>query len=182
MENITLWLEGMLGLPPDIQKNLFETLLTIILLWFLNRLLLAILSKSIKSVENRYQWQKAIGYLTSIAGILVIGRIWLEGMETLFTFLGLLSAGIAIALKDPLINIAGWVYILAQKPFNVGERIEINNVAGDVIDIRVFQFSIMEIGNWVQADQSTGRVLHIPNGAIFTSILGNYSHGFYFFC
>jgi hypothetical protein len=108
-----------------------------------------------------------LGYFVSLIGLLVIGRIWLTGMETLVTFLGLLSAGIAIALKDPLINIAGWVYILARKPFNVGERIEINNVAGDVIDIRIFQFSILEIGNWVQADQSTGRVLHIPNGVIF---------------
>ncbi len=180
MENLTLWLENLLGLNPEIQRNLLKSILTIVLLWLGHRLLTKILGKSIKNIEARYQWQKGVGYLITAVGIIIIGRIWLEGMETLVTFLGLLSAGIAIALKDPLMNIAGWVYILARKPFDVGDRIEVNGVAGDVIDIRIFQFSIMEIGNWVNADQSTGRVLHIPNGVIFTSILGNYTRGFHY--
>ncbi|MBT3188546.1 MAG: mechanosensitive ion channel [Anaerolineae bacterium] len=178
MENIIVWLEETIGLNPEIQHNLFETLLTVVLLWLAQRLLVTILKNSVENFERRYQWQKGIGYLSFIIGLIAIGRIWLTGMETVVTFLGLLSAGIAIALKDPLINIAGWIYILARKPFDVGDRIEIKGVAGDVIDLRIFQFSIMEIGNWVNADQSTGRVLHIPNGIIFTSILSNYSHGF----
>jgi len=178
MQEIPLWLEEALGLNPQIQLNLLETFFTIILLWLIQTLLLAILRKSIHDIKHRYHWQKVIGYLIFLVGMIVIGRIWLTGMETLVTFLGLLSAGIAIALKDPLMNIAGWIYILARKPFDVGDRIEINDVAGDVIDIRIFQFSIMEIGNWVQADQSTGRVLHIPNGVVFNRILGNYTRGF----
>ncbi len=178
MQDFISWLEAGLGLTPDIQLNLFETILTIALLWVLNRLLSGLLNRSVKNIEYRYQWQKATGYLLSLIGLIVIGRIWLTGMETLVTFLGLLSAGIAIALKDPLMNIAGWAYILMRKPFDVGDRIEINGVAGDVVDIRIFQFSIMEIGNWVHADQSTGRVLHIPNGVIFNTILGNYTRGF----
>ena len=178
MENFAIWFEELLGLNPDIQVKLLESLLTVVLLWLGHRLLTGILSKSIKNIEARYQWQKGIGYLVTAAGIITIGRIWLSGMETLVTFFGLVSAGIAIALKDPLMNVAGWMYILARKPLDVGDRVEVNGVAGDVIDIRVFQFSIMEIGNWVHADQSTGRVLHIPNGVIFTSILGNYTRGF----
>ena len=50
--------------------------------------------------------------------------------------------------------------------------------AGDVIDIRLFQFSINEIGNWVDADQSTGRIIHIPNGIVFTEPQANYTAGF----
>ena len=178
MENITLWLEKAVGLGPNIQNNLFETLITVLLLWLVQRLLMGLISKSVKDIGNRYQWRKAVGYLSFFIGLITIGRIWLTGMETLVTFLGLLTAGIAIALKDPLMNIAGWMHILSRKPFDVGDRIEINGVAGDVIDIRIFQFSILEIGNWVNADQSTGRVLHIPNGLIFNTILGNYTHGF----
>ncbi len=178
MQDFILWLEEGLGLSPEVQIDLFQTVITLASLWLLNRLTLGILSRSIKNIEHRYQWQKGLGYLISLAGLLLIGRIWLQGMETLVTFLGLLSAGIAIALKDPLMNIAGWVYILARRPFDVGDRIEISNVAGDVVDIRIFQFTIMEIGNWVQADQSTGRVLHVPNGVIFNMILGNYTRGF----
>ena len=178
MDTITIWLEEMLGLNPDIQFDFLETILTIVLLWLIQRLLVSILNKVVKDIKYRYHWQKGISYLSFFIGLIIIGRIWLSGMQTLVTFLGLLSAGIAIALKDPLMNIAGWLYILARKPFDVGDRVEINNVAGDVIDIRFFQFSILEIGNWVNADQSTGRVLHIPNGMIFISILSNYTQGF----
>ncbi|MBT3336446.1 MAG: mechanosensitive ion channel family protein [Anaerolineae bacterium] len=178
MDQIIFWLEESLGINHQVQLDLFQTLLAIITIWIIQRLVTALLNKFFRNIDRRYQWQKGISYLTSIIGLVVIGRIWLTGMETLVTFLGLLSAGIAIALKDPLMNIAGWMYIITRKPFDVGDRIEINDVAGDVIDIRIFQFSIMEIGNWVQADQSTGRVLHIPNGVIFNSILGNYTRGF----
>jgi len=178
MEIITYWLEEILGLNPDIQLNFLKTFLTIVLLWLIQRLIVSILNRGVKNIKYRYQWQKGIGYLSFFLGLIIIGRIWLSGMQTLVTFLGLLSAGIAIALKDPLMNIAGWMHIMARKPFDVGDRVEIDHVAGDVIDIRIFQFSILEIGNWVNADQSTGRVLHIPNGAIFTSILSNYTQGF----
>ena len=84
----------------------------------------------------------------------------------------------AIALKDVLVNFVGWVYIMGNRPFEVGDRIQIGSDAGDVIDLRLFQFTLLEIGNWVDADQSTGRVIHIPNGKIITDVLANFSKGF----
>jgi small-conductance mechanosensitive channel len=90
----------------------------------------------------------------------------------------LLSAGIAIALKDIIASLAGWVFIISKRPFDVGQRIEIGAVKGDVIDLSIFQFSILEIGNWVDSDQSTGRIIHIPNNKIFTNDLINYDKGF----
>ena len=59
-----------------------------------------------------------------------------------------------------------------------GDRIEIGSIRGDVIDLRLFQFSLMEIGNWVEADQSTGRIIHVNNGRVFSESLANYSKGF----
>ena len=96
------------------------------------------------------------------------------------TFLGLLSAGLAIAFKDPIVNLAGWLFVMIRKPFIVGDRIQIGNVKGDVIDIRIFQFTVLEIGNWVDAEQSTGRIIHIPNGKVFSETQANYSTGFDF--
>jgi small-conductance mechanosensitive channel len=90
----------------------------------------------------------------------------------------LLSAGIAIALKDPITDIAGWLFILWRKPFEVGDRIQIGTHAGDVIDIRIFQFTIIEVGNWVDADQSTGRIMHVPNSMVFREVLANYTARF----
>ncbi|MFH1964881.1 MAG: mechanosensitive ion channel family protein, partial [Acidobacteriota bacterium] len=106
--------------------------------------------------------------------------VWVEAFGEMGAFLGLLSAGIAIALKDPLTNIAGWLFIIVRQPFSAGDRIQIGNQSGDVIDIRLFQFTILEIGNWVDADQSTGRIIHVPNGKIFLEPQANYSKGFKF--
>jgi small-conductance mechanosensitive channel len=111
---------------------------------------------------------------------LFLGVIWLDDISNLVTYLGLVSAGIVIALSDPITNIAGWVFIFIRRPFSVGERIQIGKYAGDVIDARIFQFTLLEVGNWVDADQSTGRMIHIPNRKVFSDPLANYSKGFQF--
>jgi small-conductance mechanosensitive channel len=111
-------------------------------------------------------------------GILLVGRLWFKGFQSVATFLGLLSAGLAIALKDIVGNIAGWLFIIFRRPLEVGDRIQIGEYIGDVIDIRVFQFTLMEIGNWVSAEQSTGRIIHIPNSMVLNQVLANYSKGF----
>ncbi len=129
-------------------------------------------------MKSRYQWRKIISTIIAILGIIIVGRLWYEGVQSIATYLGLLSAGIAIALKDLIANFAGWIYIISRKPFEVGDRIQIGNLAGDVIDLSLFEFSLLEIGNWVDADQSTGRIIHIPNGKIFTLDLANYDKGF----
>ena len=93
------------------------------------------------------------------------------------TYLGLLSAGIAIALKDPISNLFGWLYLLWQKPFEVGDRIQIGNVIGDVIDQRIFSFLLIEVGNWVNAEQSTGRVVYLPNSKVFIEPVFSFNAG-----
>ena len=72
------------------------------------------------------------------------------------------------------------MFILWRKPLEVGDRIQIGDVKGDVIDIRLFKFTVLEIGNWVHADQSTGRVVHVANHKVFTDALANYTSDFEF--
>lgn len=109
--------------------------------------------------------------------IFFLGRVWFKEFQPIATFLGLLSAGLAIALKDPIVNLAGWLFILWRRPFIVGDRIQIGIHAGDVIDARIFQFTLMEIGGWVAADQNTGRIIHIPNSKVITEPQINYTEG-----
>jgi small-conductance mechanosensitive channel len=110
--------------------------------------------------------------------VILIGVVWMSAFKQFGAFLGLFTAGLAIALKDPLTNLAGWFFIVFRKPFVVGDRVQIGNHSGDVIDIRMFQFTILEIGNWVDADQSTGRIIHLPNAKVFQQSQANYSTGF----
>ena len=132
----------------------------------------------IKNIKIRYRWRKLSAYIAFTLIALQIGRIWIKGFQSVATFLGLLSAGLAIASKNLLGNLAGWAFILWRRPFEVGDRIQIGDKAGDVIDLRIFQFTLLEIGNWVDAEQTTGRVVHIPNGKVFTEPQDNYHKGF----
>lgn len=180
MSRISDWLQTTLGFSAATQGKLLLSIIAIGLLWSARRILLSLVRRQVQDVRVQYRWKKFSAYLFFAVGVVVLVRVWLGGFQSMATYFGLLSAGVAIALRDPLVNLAGWAFILWRRPFSVGDRIEIGAIAGDVIDQRIFQFSLMEVGNWVAADQSTGRVIHIPNGQVFTHPLANYTSGFDF--
>jgi small-conductance mechanosensitive channel len=167
-----------LGLDAGTVTRLMWTVAVVAFLWLVRIVVLRIAWRHTDDPRFRYAWRKAVSYITAIIGILIVGRIWVSGFKSVATFAGLLSAGIAISLKDVFVNLAGWFFILWRRPFVVGDRVEVAGHRGDVVDLRVFQFTLMEVGNWVDADQSTGRMLHIPNGLVLTDPVANYGQGF----
>ena len=162
----------------SIQAKIMATIFAIILIIVLRRSIINLFVLRIENAKLRYNWQRVTGYTALFFSIIIIGQIWLDGIGSIVTYLGLVSAGIAIALKDPITNITGWVFILWNRPLDVGDRVQVGKHSGDVIDINLFNFTVMEIGNWVDADQNTGRIVHIPNGKIFIEMLANYGKGF----
>lgn len=178
MQEIIKWIQSNLGLSPEVQTRILTSLFAILFLLVLRRIILLFVNHQTKDIGSQYRWRKTTSYVNFGLIVFIVGSIWFRGFQSLSTYLGLVSAGIAIALQAPLVNLAGWVFILWRRPFHVGDRIQIGDVRGDVIDQRIFMFSLMEIGNWVDADQSTGRVIHIPNGKVFSEPLANYTDGF----
>lgn len=156
------------------------SILLFIVLGIIRRILIRILNKTSEDVRERYYWRNVIRYSMVVLGLVGIGFIWIDQVGSVATFLGLIGAGLVISLKEPILNMAGFLFILVRRPFNVGDRVEIGSNAGDVIDIRLFQFTINEIGKWVEADQSTGRIVHLPNSIVFTTPQVNFNKGFGF--
>lgn len=165
---------------PGLIYQLFLSLLVIFVLWIIRLAAIRLVNRNIESTKIQYKWRKNLTYAAVFLGLLIIGTIWFQGIGSIATFLGLLSAGLAIALKGPVSDFAAWIFIVWRKPFDVGDRIQIGEVKGDVIDIRIFKFTLLEIGNWVHADQSTGRVIHVPNHDVFDRSLANYTSDFEF--
>lgn len=166
------------GLTAETQGNLIVSIIVVLALLFARRAVMAVVGARVESQALRYRWAKSSGYTAFVIGVLVLIQVWFTAIQSLGTFLGLVSAGLAIALKDLVADLAGWLFIIWRRPFDLGDRIQIGDKAGDVVDRRIFQFTIMEIGNWVDADQSTGRLIHIPNATLFTQPLANYVAGF----
>ena len=171
-------IQNEIGLSPANQRKILIALTIIVFVWVLRFLILKLVWRQTEDPRLRYQWKRSIGLALSLISIILISSVWISAFARFGAFLGLFTAGLAIALKDLLTNIAGWLFINTRKPFSVGDRIQIGENTGDVIDIRLFQFAILEVGNWVHGDQSTGRIIHIPNGIVFVQAQANYSKGF----
>ena len=174
MQSLTAYL----NLSPELFEKIVLTLVIVVVLSLGRILVNIIVKRRIADAMKAYRWRRTILYAYTMLLIVWIGAIWIKGIASLATFMGLASAGVAIAMHDTIANLAGWFFIIWRKPFKVGDRIEIGDIAGDVIDIRIFQFSMVEIGNWVDADQSTGRIVHVPNSRVLREPLANYHIGF----
>ena len=172
--------ERYLGIPADRVDEILWTIAIVLMAFVVRRAVVWVVSRKVEEPERQYLAVKTVNYFIGFIALLALLRIWLGGLTGVAAYLGILSAGVAIALQDPLTNLAGWLFLTVRKPFTVGDRIQIGDHAGDVIDLRLFAFSLVEIGNWVQADQSTGRILHIPNGVVFRQSVANYTQGFSF--
>jgi small-conductance mechanosensitive channel len=162
-----------------LQVKVIQTILLIVLILVVRVVTLRTIHGRIEDDPDLwYRIRKTTTYVLAVLTIGVLVWIWLEPLGSIATFLGLFAAGIAIALADLLKNIAGWIYVVTRRPFRVDDRIEVDGMAGDVIDLRMFRTTMLEIGNWVHSDQSTGRILHIPNGTFLTKSVFNYTEGF----
>ncbi len=166
------------GLSSELETKIVKSFVAIVVILFARWFVSKVVFKQVHQNVSRYYWQKSISITFNIVIVLTIFRIWFEAIDSIATYLGLLSAGLAIALKDPVANLGGWAFILWRRPFSLEDRIQIDNVKGDVIDMRLFQFTLLELGNWVDSEQSTGRIVHIPNSKVFTNPTYNYSAGF----
>lgn len=168
------------GLSIETQGRILSSFLIVFALIFVRYMILRVINSQTEDISRKYYLRRSVGYVITALAVLFIGRVWFKGLQALSTILGIASAGLIIALQDSVLNIAGWLFIIIRTPFKVGDRIEIGQIKGDVIDIRLFQFSMIEIGNWVDAEQSTGRIVHVPNGKVFREALFNYTQGFNF--
>jgi small-conductance mechanosensitive channel len=182
----------LIGATPD---NLHKLLLTIgfivvavVLTWFLRTILgLFIGSRS----GTRFQFWAKQGVSLIVASILLLGimSVWFDNPARLAGAFGLIGAGVAFALQRVITAVAGYFVILRGKTFNVGDRIVMGGVRGDVIDLSFMQTRIMEMGQspkeqgdapsmWIRSRQFTGRIVTVTNDKVFDEPVYNYTRDF----
>ncbi len=115
---------------------------------------------------SRRQTLRTVIVLLAAAAVIVL---WAWKLPHPGTFLGLVGAGLAVALKDPLLAVAGRIAISAGRIYGVGDRIQISQLSGDVIDLGLFYTRMLEIGNWIGGDQPSGRTVQFSNSLVFGS-------------
>jgi small-conductance mechanosensitive channel len=130
--------------------------------------------------DARYKVRKFVvfsGYLTIL---LFLAILFEDRLGRLGVTLGVVGAGVAVALQDMVASIAGAFSIGFSKLYVVGDRVQIGDTRGDVIDIGLLRTTLMETGNWVSKDLYNGRIVRIPNNIVLKVAVFNYSQGFRF--
>src|SRR5205807_7809300 len=121
----------------------------------------------VHEARRRYQFLLLRRIVLWIAiGITVAFALATE-IGSLATFAGLITAGIAVALQNVILAIAGYFFLIGKYGVKVGDRIEISGVAGDVVDIGLIRLHLMEIAGSGADRQPTGRVVVFSNSIVF---------------
>jgi small-conductance mechanosensitive channel len=130
--------------------------------------------------ETRYRARKLTAFLGYVAGFLLLASIFSDRFGQLTVALGVAGAGIAFALQEVIASVAGWVAISFGAFYRPGDRVQVGGIKGDVIDVGVFRTTLMEVGQWVNADLFTGRIVRVANSFVFKEPVFNYSGDFPF--
>ncbi len=164
---------------PEVQRLLMSVLAVIIGL-LLMRIGRMFIRQITEEPEKRYIWSRNYRRLVAVVVLVFILTLWAPQLRTLVAILTLFGVGLAIAMRDTLLSIMGWGILLRREPYRRGDRIEINGIKGDVLDVHLLHTVLMEVDNWVDGEQSTGRLVHMPNSWVFQHPVMNYTQGFRF--
>jgi small-conductance mechanosensitive channel len=130
--------------------------------------------------DSRYKVRKFVVFSGYLSILLFLTILFEDRLGRLSFTLGVAGAGVAIALQDVLASIAGAFSIGFSKLYAVGDRVQIGDTRGDVIDIGLLRTTLMETRNWVRRDLYNGRIVRIPNSTVLKGSVFNYSQGFQF--
>ena len=156
---------------------IFKTLVFWIVLDITKRIIIRVF-KRIKNGRKEYEYTQKLKLVISILKLFVFILLWAKYLKGFITIISFISAGFTIALRDVILNMFAGIYIKIVKPFNVEDRIEINNYKGDVVNINAMNFELLEVNNADFMGQSTGVITHVPNSTVFSYPLRNYDKAF----
>lgn len=154
------------------------SMVLILFAWGFNWFIGFIISKRIADLNFQYSWKKVTFYSSTLIVLAILGRIWLQGIQPIITILSIVAAALTITQKESLMNMMGSILILWRELFVVGDRIEVGHNRGDVIGFGIFYFTLLEISSLENGEQSTGKIIKVPNGLVLTLPVSNYTKRF----
>lgn len=160
---------------PLAQKVVLAVML-IALVLMANRLLKKIVNRNIEDKTTVFNLDRIANLFASlfILGI-TLSLLFANWYATMLSF-GIVSLILGFALQNPITSFFAWLYILIRKPYEVGDRIRIGNVYGDIINVSYIDTTLWEFnGDYLSADHPSGRTIRFANSKVFSEYVYNYS-------
>jgi small-conductance mechanosensitive channel len=164
---------------PTVGKIVFSVigiLIIIVIVRFLQRLV----ARRIPHTDMRYRARKLVAFLGYLVGVLFVTIVFSDQLGHLTVAFGVAGAGVAFAMQEVIVSVAGWVAISLGHFYQIGDRVQLGGIMGDVIDIGILRTTLMECGDWVNSDLYNGRIVRVANSFVFKEPVLNYSGDFPF--
>jgi small-conductance mechanosensitive channel len=158
-----------------IALKLVLSLAVVVVAFIANRIFRNATKGQIEDPNQRQSVRVLVRNALGITGLLIIALIWLPTGTNLAAAMGILGAGLAVASQELIGSLAAGLNIMFGSFFRVGDRVQVGKVVGDVMDISLMRTTVMETGEWVKADQYTGRVVTVANRVVWTDPVYNYT-------
>ncbi|MBQ6539365.1 MAG: mechanosensitive ion channel [Bacilli bacterium] len=177
IDNFYKYLSSVTGIDKVYFHLIISTALVILIFSLLKKIAEFIISKTVK-LEKQYNVNQVVQIILSLLGVLVIFFVWENYVKSLITLFSIVGASIIVALRESVLSFFAGIYIKSKKVFVVGDRIQVNDIKGDVVNISGLDFDILEIDNSSFNGQSTGIIISLPNSYVFTKEIKNLTKGF----
>ena len=155
--------------------KLFLSLVVVVVTLIVYRTIRNSIKRRVMDATRRQSMRVAVRNVLAVASFLIVLIIWLPRGNNLLTALGILGAGLAIASQEMIGSLAAGLNIWVGNIYRVGDRVRIGNVVGDVMDISLLRTTVMEVGEWVKADQYTGRIVNVANRMVWVNPVYNFT-------
>lgn len=160
-------------------KKISLSLSIISILILIGKLIENIIINRKTSEGDKHNLLSITGLITTILIIIVIIAFLFQNLYALAVSFGLISLVLGFALQSPIASFIAWLYIVIRRPYKVGDRIQLEKLRGDVVEINYLDTAILECsGDYLQNDRRSGRIIYFPNSIILKSEVINYSGPF----
>jgi small-conductance mechanosensitive channel len=164
----------------SLTTRLIYSVLGVVLIRSLFRLLEHTLPQHFSYGDQRYHARKMVAATAYIIIFVFITILFADRLKHVGFAVGVIGAGVVVALQDVIASMGGFIAIGFSNLYRVGDRIQVNETRGDVVDISVMRTTVLETGNWVSGDLYSGRIVRIPHSVVLKGLVFNYSQGFRF--
>lgn len=178
LKDFSDFLETIIGIESNYILLFLYTIFTIVIIKLITKVLIKIYDKFSNNERKIYIFNKKTKIVGTVTTFILLLLIWETHLQNFIYLISFISAGIALSLKDIILNFFSGIYIRLKKPFDVEDRVVVNEIEGDVVNINTMNFEVLEISNREDGEQSTGVIINIPNSVVFTTPIKNYTKVF----
>ena len=164
-----------------IDVGIIKVVLLTIIIWAIFSIIKTVGKSLIKnklSGRGEYVLNQSFKVAMNVLEIFALLLIWSEYIKNLMTLISVMSAALIYALREIILNFFCGIYIKVRRPFKVEDRIQIDDVKGDVMNISSLDFEVLEVSTKEENGQSTGIVVNFPNSIVISRPVKNINKGF----